>query len=425
MKSSSFCSWSATLLVLLASACPGADEDGPACVDDGSITLPAGFCATVFAKGIGPARHIAVSPSGDVFVAVADQRDGTPGGVVALRDVDGDGVSDRRETFAGRGGNGIAWHQGRLYFAQNDRIVRYAMPDGMLAPEGAPEVIVSGLPNVGNHNAKTVVLTDQGDMFVNIGSASNACQEQDRIPGSPGVDPCPELDVRAGIWRFDADRIDQVQDDGERYATGVRNANALALDAYGTLWAAVNGRDQLHDNWPGLYTREDELRLPSEEILRVAEGADYGWPYCYHDPDLGRMVLAPEYGGDGTTADYCASVTGPTAVLPAHWAPLGMTFYRGQQFPAHYRGGMFIANHGSWAEPLATTPPGYNVVFVPASAGKVRGAYERFAEGFAGEARPLPEAAEHRPVGVAEAPDGSLYISDDVGGTIWRVYYRG
>lgn len=434
MMNTSPCSWSATrrslgfggatLLVLLASACPG-DEGGPACVEDGSITLPAGFCATVFAEGLGPARHIAVSPSGDVFVAIADQLDGTPGGVVALRDEDGDGVSDRRERFAGRGGNGIAWHQDRLYFAQNDRIVRYTMPDGVLAPDEAPEVVVSGLPNVGNHNAKTVVVTDEGDLFVNIGSATNACQEEDRVPGSPGIDPCPELAVRAGIWRFDGDRTDQVEDDGERYATGVRNANALALDSYGTLWAAVNGRDQLYDNWPELYTPQDELRLPSEEILRVAEGADYGWPYCYHDPDLDRMVLAPEYGGDGTTADYCASVEEPTAVLPAHWSPLGMIFYRGQQFPAHYRGGMFIANHGSWAEPQATTPAGYDVVFVPASAGEVRGGYERFAEGFAGAGRPLPDAAEHRPVGLAEAPDGSIYISDDVGGTIWRVYYRG
>lgn len=436
MNDTSQLSWSARhralgfvglpLLVLLASACPGEDEGGPACLEDGSITLPAGFCATVFAKDLGPARHIAVSPSGDVFVAIADQRDGTPGGVVGLRDEDGDGVSDRRVRFAGQGGNGIAWHQGMLYFAQDDRIVRYALPDGELAPEGAPQVVVSGLPDVGNHNAKTVVLTDEGEMFVNIGSATNACQQEDRVPGSPGIDPCPELAERAGIWRFDGDTLDQLQDDGERYATGVRNANALALDSHGALWAAVNGRDQLYDNWPALYTPEDEVRLPSEEILRVSKGADYGWPYCYHDPDLDRMVLAPEYGGDGTTSDYCASVAGPTAVLPAHWSPLGMISYRGSQFPARYRGGMFIANHGSRFEPGAKEPlPGYDVVFVPASAGQVRGSYERFAEGFAGRGRPLPQAAEHRPVGVAEAPDGSIYVSDDHGGTIWRVYYRG
>ena len=416
----------AATIVMLASACPGEDDGGgPACTEDGSITLPAGFCATVFADGLGHARHITVSPSGDVFVAVTEGPGGTAGGVVALRDEDGDGVADREETFAEEGGNGIAWHQGRLYLAQNDRILRYRLPDGRLTPDAAPEVVVSGLPNVGNHNAKTVVVTESGDLFVNIGSASNACQEEDRTPGSPGVDPCPELEVRAGIWRFDGDATDQVQADGYRYATGIRNANALALDAYGALWAAVNGRDQLYDNWPDLYAPEDELRLPSEEILRVEEGADYGWPYCYHDPDLDQKVLAPEYGGDGTTVGRCAEAEEPDAVLPAHWAPLGMIFYRGQQLPARYRGGMFITNHGSWAEPNATTPAGYNVVFVPAGGGEVRGAYERFAEGFAGEGRPLPEAAEHRPVGIAEAPDGSIYIGDDQGGRIWRVYYRG
>lgn len=417
----------AALVVLLASGCPEGGEGGPACIEDGSITLPAGFCATVFADDVGRARHIAVTPSGDVFVANSDvYADGTIGGVVALRDEDGDGRADRRETFGDRGGNGIAWHQGRLYFAQNDRILRYDMPDGMLSPTEPPEVVVSGLPDVGNHNAKTVVVTDAGDLYVNIGSASNACQEDDRMPGSPGLDPCPELEVRAGIWRFDGDATDQTQDDGERYATGVRNGNALALDDQGTLWAAVNGRDQLYDNWPELYTPADELRLPSEEILRVVEGGDYGWPYCYHDPDLDQKVLAPEYGGDGTIVDFCASMEEPAAVLPAHWSPLGMIFYRGSQFPARYRGGMFIANHGSRFEPQASEPlPGYDVVFVPASSGEVRGEYERFAEGFAGDGRPLPDEAEHRPVGVAEAPDGSIYIGDDWGGRIWRVYYRG
>jgi glucose/arabinose dehydrogenase len=437
MKTTRLSSWStlrrtrslggAALVVLLTSACPGEDEPGPLCVEDGAISLPAGFCVTVFADDVGRARHITVTPSGDVFVAVADAFDGSStGGIVALRDVNGDGQADRRERFANQGGNGIAWHQGRLYFAQNDRILRYDMPDGMLTPEEAPAVVVSGLPSVGNHNAKTVVVTDEGDLLVNIGSATNACQEQDRVPGSPGIDPCPELAVRAGIWRFDGDAVGQTQEDGTRYATGVRNANALALDAYGVLWAAVNGRDQLYDNWPAIYTPADELRLPSEEILRVTEGADHGWPYCYHDPDLDRMVLAPEYGGDGSTADFCASVDQPEAVLPAHWAPLGMMFYRGGQFPTRYRGGMFIANHGSRFEPQAAAPlPGYDVVFVPAEAGRVTGGYERFAEGFAGEGRPLPDEAEHRPVGVAEAPDGSIYITDDWGGRIFRVYYRG
>lgn len=439
MKTTMDSSWSArrgarglgggALLVLLASACPepsGGGDDGIECAeDDGSITLPAGFCATVFADGLGRARHLAVSPSGDVFVAIADAFDGTPGGVVALRDEDADGVADRQERFAGEGGNGIAWQDGWLYFAQDDRILRYRMPNGRLVPDEAPDVVVAGLPAEMGHTSKTVVVTDEGDLFVNIGSGSNACQEEERVPGSPGIDPCPELATRAGIWRFEGRATNQTQVDGQRYATGVRNANAMALDAFGTLWAAINGRDQLYDNWPEIYEPEDELRLPSEEIVRVGMGADYGWPYCYHDPFLDEKVLAPEYGGNGTIVGRCADADEPQAVLPAHWSPLGMTFYRGQQFPARYRGGMFIANHGSRFEPQAQAPEGYNVVFVPASFGAVRGAYERFAEGFAGAGRPLPEEAEHRPVGLAEAPDGSLYISDDASGRIWRVFYRG
>jgi glucose/arabinose dehydrogenase len=439
MTKSMVSSWSArrgarglgggALVVLLASACPepiDGDPVGVECAEDnGSITLPPGFCATVFADGLGRARHITVSPSGDVFVAIADGIDGTPGGVVALRDEDADGVADRRARFAGRGGNGIAWHDGSLYFAQNDRILRYRMPSGRLVPDQAPVVMVSGLPADGNHVAKTVVVADDGDLFVNIGSASNACQVQDRVDGSPGIDPCPELATRAGIWVFDGDTTNQTQADGWRFATGVRNANAMALDPFGALWAAINGRDQLFDNWPELFSEADDRRLPSEEIVRVAFDADYGWPYCYHDAVRDEKVLAPEYGGNGSVVGRCADAAAPQAVLPAHWAPLGMTFYRGQQFPARYRGGMFIANHGSRFDPQAPTPPGYNVVFIPASFSAVRGAYERFAEGFAGDGRPLPQEAEHRPVGLAEAPDGSLYITDDHGGRIWRVFYQG
>jgi len=438
MKKTSRSSWSApsrarsfgggALIVLLASACPGEGGDdgvGLECVEDGSITLPAGFCATVLAQDLGRARHVAVSPSGDVFVAVADAFDGTPGGVVALRDEDGDGVADRRERFAGRGGNGIAWHEGSLFFAQNDRILRYRMPAGRLVPSEAPDVVVSDLPPASGHTSKSVVVDADGDLFVNIGSQSNACQAEDRVPGSPGLVPCPELLTQAGIWRFDGDAVGQTQADGQRFATGMRNSNAMALDGFGNLWAAINGRDQLYDNWPEIYDPEDELRLPSEEIVRVGVGDDYGWPYCYHDPLLDQKVLAPEYGGDGTLVGPCADAQEPQAVLPAHWAPLGMTFYRGQQFPARYRGGMFIANHGSRFEEEAVEPEGYNVVFVPAAFGAVQGPYERFAEGFAGEGRPLPDEARHRPVGVAEGPDGSLYISDDWAGTIWRVVYRG
>lgn len=396
--------------------------------DDGSLLLPDGFCATVFADGIGRARHMAVTPSGDLFVAIGNSRteDGPAGEIVALRDEDGDGRADLEERFGDDGGNGIAWHDNVLYFAQDGQILRYLVPDGELRPTGDPEIVAADLPNTGDHTAKTVVIGEQGEMFVNIGSASNSCQVENRVLESPGVDPCPELDLRAGVFRFEGDTIGQTLAEATLFARGVRNGNALDINPMtGRLWAAQNGRDQLFENWPELYTQEDDDRLPSEEIFELLEGADYGWPYCYHDPDLGEKVLAPEYGGDGTEIGRCADVMEPNLVMPAHWAPLGLHFYRGDLFPEHYHGGMFVTAHGSRFSPEAETPPGYVVAFVPFDEGQPASTeLEIFADDFAGEGRPLPDAAEYRPVGLAEGPDGSLYISDDHSGRIWRVFYE-
>lgn len=403
----------------------GGDVDIVCDAENGSLVLPNGFCATVFADGLGTARHLTVTPSGDVFVAIA----GAGGGVVALRDANGDGIADEQQSFGSEGGNGIAWAENTLYVALNDRIERYTLADGELVPSSEPEVVVGALPSSPDHYAKTVVVA--GDtLYVNIGSATNSCQEQNRVLESPGIDPCEELEIRAGIWQFDGTTTGQTQADGSRYAQGTRNANAMAWDpASETLWAALNGRDQLWENWPEFYTEEDDTRLPAERIIHVTEGGDYGWPYCYYDPELAQMVLAPEYGGDGTSVaegDHdCSTIPEPEGVLPAHWAPLGMVFYHGEQFPERYRGGMFVANHGSRFAEQAQDPPGYNVVFVPFADGQIAGEWEAFATDFAGDARPLPGAAEYRPVGLAEAPDGSIYISDDTSGRIWRVFYTG
>ena len=412
-------------------AVSGGDDNGSTVrhcdANDGSITLPPGFCATVFADQVGKARHIAVSPGGIVFVALAGDEGDDAGsfGVLALADDDDDGVADRTRRFADGHGNGIAWHEGHLYFARNDSIVRWAMEDGELAPHSHEEVLVSGLPDDGDHTAKSIVIGDDGSMFVNIGSASNACQIDNREPGSPGVDPCPELAVLAGIWRFPTEAGEQTADDGEQWAIGIRNANAMAIHPVTRRIVALqNGRDQLFDNWPTLFDDADDDRLPSEELLLVQQGHDYGWPYCFHDPDLGEMVLAPEYGGDGSDIGRCAEVDAPDAWFPAHWAPLGIHFYGGAMFPDRYRQGAFVTFHGSRFEPAATGQlPGYDVAFVPFQNGKPSGEHMIFADDFAGGARPLPDKAEHRPVGLAEAPDGSLYIGDDQGGRIWRVYY--
>jgi glucose/arabinose dehydrogenase len=428
------------LAALLAAAPPArAQEEAPpqtarhrvACApDNGGITLPPGFCAAVVADQVGIARHLVVSGDGSLYVALADSEDGSVrGGVLALQDRNGDGRADRRARFADRGGNGVALGRHHLFFAQNDRILRYFLPPGRFLPLGSPATVVSGLPADGDHVNKTVVFDAsswRSSLLVNIGSASNACQVENRVPGSPGVDPCPELPARAGVWRFGAFGRNQQQDDGQRFATGLRNMVALALaPRSGRLWGVQNGRDQLHDNWPEIFTPEQDLVLPSEELVRIDRGADYGWPYCYHDPERG-MVLAPEYGGDGETVGRCQSAREPKLALPAHWAPLSMLFYTGRQFPERYRRGAFVAFHGSRFDP-ATQPagPGYNVVFVPFEDGAPAGGFEVFADGFAGSGTPLPDAAAHRPVGLAEGPDGSLYITDDKAGRIWRVVFRG
>jgi len=261
-------------------------------------------------------------------------------------------------------------------------------------------------------------------LYVNVGAPANACQVQDRAPGSPGQDPCPLLDVAGGIWRFDPRRAGQSQSDGRRFATGLRNALALTVDpATGALFAAQHGRDMLHGNWPDRFTEAQSAELPAEELFRIEQGGDYGWPYCYYDGSRKQKVLGPEYGGDGKTVGRCAAAKGPAAAFPAHWAPNAIAFYAGSQFPAKYRGGLFIAFHGSWNR--APLPQGgYNVVFVPFARGAAAGDWEVFADGFAG-ADVSPGGARYRPTGLAVGPDGSLYVSSDAkAGAIIRIMYR-
>ncbi len=405
---------------------------------NGGITLPPGFCAVVVAdlvSGGEPARarHMAITPAGNLFVAINSPRNNQPEfGIIGLRDTDGDGKADEQSTFSpGLGGSGIAWDRGLLYFGANDRVLRFRVAAGTLEPVGGPEVVVSGLPDVGDHISKTVVIKDHSTLFVNIGSASNACQEENRVAQSPGKFPCDELPIRAGIWKFDATGTGQVEADGEHYATGLRNIVALALNPSNKeIYGVQHGRDMLFENWDQFFTVEEDAVLPAEEFVRIGQGSDNGWPYCYYDAVFEQAkVLAPEYGGDGqlvegTQGIDCTSYNQPLETFGAHWAPNGLLFYSGKQFPEHYRGGAFIAFHGGFDRaPLPNE--GYNVMFVPMAGGSPSGEPEIFADGFAGSAGPLPETAVHRPVGVTEGPDGSLYISDDRGGRIWRVIYTG
>jgi len=196
---------------------------------------------------------------------------------------------------------------------------------------------------------------------------------------------------------------------------------ALTIDSNtGTLFGVQHGRDELHENFPQIFDEARGAHLPAEAMYGLEQGGDYGWPYCYYDDSLRRSVLAPEYGGDGLRSTRCEEISSPLAAFPAHWAPNGILFYHGMEFPKRYRGGAFIAFHGGWYRP----PPdnGFNVVFVPFDGTKPTGPFVIFADGFAGDDK-RPARALHRPTGLAQSADGALFISDDTGGRIWRITY--
>jgi len=387
----------------------------------GIATLPPGFCAIVYADTLGGARHMAVAPNGDVFVAITN-RQNVPGGVVALRDSDNDGQADVRRRWGTGGQTGIALANGYLYLDAAPAILRYPLAVGQLEPSGPPDTVVTGLPT-GGHGSRSFVI-DGNALLVNVGSRTNACQIADRQLESPGVPNCPELETRAGIWQFDVNRLEQTQADGQRFATGIRNAVALTRHPVtGALYAVQHGRDNFFQNWPKLYDQKESAEQPSEEFLHVTRGSDHGWPFCYHDRARDKEILAPEYGGDKNTQGRCASVTPPIGSFPGHWAPNDLLFYTGTHFPEKYRGGAFIAFHGSWnrdPEPQG----GYSVVFTRMENGRPARDFEVFADGFAGDTK-QPRGATYRPTGLAQSPDGALYISDDVKGRIWKVLYVG
>jgi len=294
---------------------------------------------------------------------------------------------------------------------------------GSVVPTGSAETIVSGLPLGGDHPMHPFIISSEGSMYIDVATATNSCQLKNRTLKSPGAEPCTELETRGGIWLYDANKTNQPFSTAERFATGIRNAEGFAIDPSGRMFVTQQGRDQLHANWPDLYKPDQEATLPAEELLLLKAKGDYGWPECYFDSFLEKLVLAPEYGGDGKTVGVCANKIGPVAAFPAHWAPNAMVRYDKTQFPARYRDGVFIAFHGSW-DRAPYPQKGYNVVFQPLAGDRASGPCEIFADGFAGAVR-SPAKAEHRPSGLAVGPDGSLYVSDDIRGRIYKIVYRG
>jgi glucose/arabinose dehydrogenase len=339
------------------------------------IALPPGFAISIFAQNLDSPRMMALGPDGQLYVAERGA-----GRIVRLPDRNADGTADNLEVVA-RGLNSPSslafYRDGSLYVGETTRILRLSEPDTQGAFQKS-QVIIDGLPS-GGHSTRTVLFSpDWSTLFVSIGSSCNVCVEEDSR--------------RAAIMAYNPDGSN-----GRLYASGLRNAVGITFrPGTGELWASNNGRDMLGDD------------LPPETINLVHEGDDFGWPRCHS----GR-IIDPDFGKSGT----CNGVAEPAVEMQAHSAPLGLTFYSGQQFPEQYRGDLFVAFHGSWNR---SVPTGYKVVRIPMD-GDTPGPVQDFAVGW------LPEngAQWGRPVDVLTGSDGSLFVSDDGGGVIYRIFYTG
>jgi len=403
------------------------------------LKLEPGFCATIYAESLSGVRSIAVAPNGELLVGLSRGARG----VELLRERDGRVM---REPFAtGFNSSQVALFDGYLYTESSPPItrgqdasalrvavIRYKLTPGELKAEGKPDTIVHSIPFQPGHSTRNFAITRDGVLYLNIGSATNNCQpeRQDRAPHVVGENPCLQTDTRAGVWRFDARKTNQTPSASNHFARGIRNAVGIAIGPDGKLWSTQHGRDQLGD-WArtlGITDTTEVLRYnaenPAEELLQINRGDDFGWPYCYYAVDEHHLVLAPEYGGNGKTRGQCAQKKEPVAVLPAHWAPNALFFYSGSKFPSRYKNGAFIAFHGSWNR-APEKQGGFNVVFQPLSNGKSGGKYEVFADDFSPSIATGARNGPHRPTGLAESPDGALYVADDSGGRIYKIWYAG
>lgn len=402
--------------------------------NDGGLFLPNDFKSVVVVDSLaGRARHIAVNDNGDVYVKLRFPNRGGNGGNAALRDTTNDGKADVIQVFGdykadGSYGTAMRIYNSHLYFSSQLVVYRSKLIPGSLLPDTTIEVIVNDDHPHGGHEhvAKPVVFDDNGNIYVPYGAPSNACQVINRTPSSPGIYPCPLLEDHGGIWRFDANKPNQTQRDGVKFATGLRSILAMDFNPIdNNMFVVMHGRDDLLRLWPQVFSPWQSALLPSEEFLLIKEGSDAGWPYCYYDQLQGKKVLAPEYGGDGKEIGRCGDYEKVLIGFPAHWAPNDLFFYRGDQFPERYRNGAFVAFHGS-TNRAPYPQSGYFIGFIPFTDGKPTGEWEVFADGFA-KVDPIVNVSDaiYRPMGIAMGPDGSLYISDTEKGKIWRIWFSG
>jgi len=351
------------------------------------LRVPQGFTANIFAQDLSHARNLLVVPNGDVFVAESNA-----GRILLLRDADGDGRAELRITFASGYSRpyGLALANGYLYIADLIAVWRVFYTAGATAPGSARQQVTANgaIGDTQGHATRNVIFNPaQTKMYVAVGSRNNVAEES-----AP----------RATIQEFNADGSGQ-----RTYASGLRNPVGLAFSP-GTsdLYAVVNERDGLGDE------------LVPDYLTKVVDGGFYGWPYSYMGSHQ-QPNFAPANTPQAQALIAQARV--PDVPLRSHSAPLGVAFYNATRFPAAYRGGAFMALHGSWN---AAQPRAYMVAYAPFNDGEPTGSYSVFASGFwtagSGQARVFG-----RPAGVAVAADGALLIADDASQTIWRIAYAG
>lgn len=359
------------LLSLTFSACSPATQAAAGASIVSSLKVPDGFKVSLYASGLKNPRLLAVAPNGDVFVS-----DQGAGRVYVFPDRNKDGRPDSQQTFADgmNQPHGLAFHGNFLYVATTDAVLRFAYKTGDLKATGGPSKLVD-LPSGGGHSTRTIVFGPDNRMYVSAGSSCNVCEESD-----------PK---RAAVWVYDENGRN-----GQLFSSGLRNAVGLAWQG-GVLYASNNGRDNLGDN------------IPPESFYRLKAGGFFGWPYCYtldgtqtYDKDFGRK-----------DASACQNATPAFTTVTAHSAPLGINFYSGKAFPAGYQGMLFAALHGSWNR---SERSGDKVIMIDPKSGKVTDFITGFLDG---------QTSRGRPAGVVTAPDGSLLVTDDQTGDIYRVSY--
>jgi glucose/arabinose dehydrogenase len=381
-----------------------------------NLTLPAGFTATIVADSLGPLRHLAVNKQGDIYVKLNSLRDGK--GIYFLSDTNHDGVPDKKTGFAGYPGTGILIKNGYLFSSSNSGVYRYKLNDKEeVADTEKVEMLVHGLVDKKRDNSKSIALDDQGNLYVTVGSYDETCRKKGSGEGIAG---CPLRDSVGGIWQFSADKLNQSYSDAVHYATGLKNVVGMNWNSSTrSLFAMQHGRGAFDDKFPQYYTPKQSSELPAETMYELQKGSDAGWPFVYYDHFKKKKMLCPEYGGDGKKAVE-GKYLDPIAAFPAHLAPNDLLFYTADQFPEKYKNGAFIAFHNKSPQ----LNKGYLVAFVPFKNGKPSGDWEIFADNFAGIDLAKPAGPiQHRPMGLAQGPDGSLYVSDDLKGTIYRITY--